>query len=725
MTLVACAMPPPTVLSASLPQASAPSTPVASVALPKPHSPLPMPPGGPIAGGDAASTDRAPAQPLPRAELYPGRGALIAPTLPDAGAASTTTAGDITLNFEAADLREVIKFILSDLLGENYLIDSRVQGQVTLQTSRPLARTALLPMLENLLRMNNAALVREAGIYRIVPVEGALRGASTRTVAGYTVRIVPLRYIAATEMQKILNPFLPAGGLVHVDSVRNLLILAGHPRELAQLQEMVDLFDVNWLEGMSVGLFRPEQVDVKTLAGELETLFGETSVGPLKGLFRLLPIERLNAILVITPQPDYLEQARVWIDRLDRVQQPVNTARLHVYRMQHGRAEDIAAVLSEVFTGQAPTRPPPAPELRPGLQPLGIGSGASAVNTAPLNIGEPGGSSGSEAAPSSLTLSLTPPNASDAQASGASAGGAGNLRIVADKANNALLIMATPADYAAIEAAIRQLDIAPLQVLVDATIVEITLTDELSYGLQWFFEGGVQGNYSGRGRLSFDSAGAIAPRFPGFNYSIVDSANNVRAVLNALAVESKLNVLSSPSVMVLDNQEAIIKVGDQVPIRTSESTRLDTDQPVTTSSIGYRDTGVILKVNPRVNAGGMVILDIDQEVNDVSTTSDSGSTIDSPTITQRKITSAVAVQSGETIVLGGLIRETRNDSESGIPGLHKIPVLGVLFGQTSKDVRRTELIVLLTPRVASNVAQAREITEEFRRKLDRLMPPGG
>ena len=251
----------------------------------------------------------------------------------------------------------------------------------------------------------------------------------------------------------------------------------------------------------------------------------------------------------------------------------------------------------------------------------------------------------------------------------------------------------------------------PLQVLVEATIVEVTLSDELSYGLQWFFDHTVEGKGQGVGELF------PLPVVPSFSYSFRDTGGDVRAVLNLLAADSRLNVISSPSLMVLDNRTATIKVGDQVPIRTSETTSLATSgtDPLITSTIQYRDTGVLLEVTPRVNPGGMVMLEITQDVNDVDNTTTSS--IDSPTIIQRRISTSVAVQSGESVVLGGLIRDNESESESGIPFLGKIPYFGRLFSSKTTINTRTELLVLITPTAISNLAEARDATREMKKKL--------
>jgi len=325
----------------------------------------------------------------------------------------------------------------------------------------------------------------------------------------------------------------------------------------------------------------------------------------------------------------------------------------------------------------------------------GTGSGSGARSPSPMNpANQAAGSQGSGSNPDMM-----------------GAGVDSEVRIIADQENNALIIKATRADYSKIKAAIRRLDVVPLQVLVEATIVEVTLTDELSYGLQWFFDHTIDGKGQGVGELFPLTVD------PSFSYTLMDTAGSVRAVLNLLAADSRLNVISSPSLMVLDNRTATIKVGDQVPIRTSETTSLATsgDSPLVTSTIQYRDTGVLLEVTPRVNPGGMVMLEITQDVNDVDNTTTSA--IDSPTIIQRRITTSVAVQSGESVVLGGLIRNNESESESGIPVLGSIPVLGRLFSSKVTSTIRTELLVLITPTAISNVAEARDATIEMKKKL--------
>ncbi|MGM0554354.1 MAG: type II secretion system secretin GspD [Pseudomonadota bacterium] len=651
----------------------------------------------------------------PAARLYPGSGELFDRDRAAQPVEVLEETGEYVLNFEGASLREVANLILGEMLDRNVLIDPAVEGRVTLQTTRPLPESALLSVLEELLRINGATLIESEGMVRVTPRRGALSGqVPPRTGppgAGLNVRIVPLEYIGAAEMVTILEPFLAEESLVRVDTTRNLLMLAGTRRELAQWQETIDIFDVDWLEGMSVGLYTLANAEAAELAAELEQLFNAEGESPLAGLFRIIPVERLNAVMVVTPQPKYLEDAELWVERLDRTRD-LQAGRLHVYRMQHRRASDVADVLGQVFdadtatTGERRTRDTEGERLAPDAEPALIGTqGERSSASERERPADRSSSSGTATA----TAGINPDNASDAGNGGLLSG---NTRIIADDGNNSLLIFANTPDYQTLERALRELDIPARQVLVDASIIEVTLRDELRYGVQWFMQNSL-GDYDGEG--IFGSSDSLSRTFPGFNYSLVDSAGQVRAMLSALAEDSLVNVLSSPSVMVLDNHSANIRVGDQVPVRVSETTSAVTDNPVTVSNIQFRDTGVNLQVTPRVNAGGKVTLDVLQEVNDVSTTTTSG--IDSPTIQQRLIESSVAVQSGETIVLGGLIREQSSDDQSGVPGLRRLPLVGPLFSDTVQTTRRTELLVLLTPRVAEDDADAAAITREFKQRM--------
>jgi general secretion pathway protein D len=648
-------------------------------------------------------------------QVYRGSGIFVDAGVSGAAEAGTEQEGEITLNFEDTDIQEVIKTILGDTLKQNYIIDPSITGSVNLQTTQPLLRNDLMPILETLLRMNGAALVEGEGAYKILPLAAAARSSLSPRLGpvpsgGYRVQVIPLRYIAATEMEKILVPLIPKESILRVDQARNLLMVAASGPELAGVLETVKIFDVDWLKGMSIGLFPIHNSDARQLAEDLTRLFGEEAPAAVADMVRFVPIERLNSIMVITPQARYLDQVGTWIDRLDIIgDQPGQ--RLFVYDVKNRNAKELADLLNGVFGGRAVEETRPV-RLAPGLEPVElrtVDSEYAVAETQGEQVPVRGGPPEPEEPPSV------------AATEGLAFTGVGRVSVHADEANNSILILASAQDYKLVEASLSRLDIVPLQVLVEASIMEVGLTDELRYGIQWTFDTGLGGGKTGTGTLSFGNSPQLANGpFPGFTYSIVNSVGNIKAILSALANQTSVNVLSNPALMVLDNQAATIRVGDQVPVRTSEVTSLDSSavSPLVYGNIEYRDTGVLLTVKPQVNPGGLVTLEITQEVNDVASTTTSG--IDSPTINQRRITTIAAVQSGETVVLGGLIRDRTDNSESGVPFLYKLPVIGKLFGETSEVSRRTELVVVITPRVLRSPEDARQISDEFRNKMKGL-----
>ena len=621
-----------------------------------------------------------------------------------AGGATAMGEGEVALNFADADVREVARSVLGDILAVNFTIDPAVTGRVTIQTSQPIERADLLPTLETLLRSNGAALLREGDLYKVVSLADRsgttvpLRpgGATDAGEAGFGIQVVPLRHIAASEMAEILALFAPEGSLLKADDARNLLILSGTRADRAALLDAVGLFDVDSFKGMSFGLFPLDNANAETLVNDLRAIFVESGYAPSHELLRFVPVARLNAVIAISPRASYLEQAQAWIERLDQGIDGVSE-RLHVYAVQNVRAGELAEVLNEVFDGAGPSGPSQAP--------------ASPIVPVSLRSEPPAGEGDAEPLPAG-EAALSSSDAGE----GISLGGRGDVKVIADESTNSLLVLATPQTYRMVEQAIRKLDIVPLQVLVEATIAEVTLNDALRYGVQWFFDSG-----DSEFTLSEFAGGAATPVFPGFSY-LFQMTQDVRVVLNALSNVTDVNIISSPQLMVLDNQTAELQVGDEVPIATQSAVSVADPQAPIVNSIEFRDTGVILRVTPRVNAGGLVVMEIEQEVSSVVNTTTSG--IDSPTIQQRRITSSVAIQGGQTVALGGLISESRERGSSGVPLLSEIPVLGALFGRKVDNEVRTELLVLITPRVVANQVDAREVTEELRARLRAVLPLG-
>ena len=670
-------------------------------------TPAPTRPSVPAASAADATAEKS--------RVFPGTGVFVknVPTRPPVAGPE-----EVSLNFEATEIRQVAATILGDILRESFTVHPQVQGTVSLRTVKPIPRKDVLATLEMLLRQNGAALVREDAMYKIVPTAVAARGSVTPQLGaagaplrpGFNIVIAPVKFIGAKEMAKLLEPFVVDQSVVRVDEVRNLLILQGTQRELRHLLETIDLFDVDFLAGMSVGLFPLQGADVKALVADMDKVFGPQAAGPLAGVVRVIPVERLNALLIVTTQPHYLKIAQTWIERLDRAGGATGGTRIHVYPVQNGKAENLASLLSEIFSGKA-SAPPAAPSLAPGSRPAQIQS--------PTPPGQ-----SAAAAPTPATPAT--PLRTSFEGDGAMV--SKDVRVIADKDNNALVILASPGDYEKIEAAIKKLDVVPRQVLIEVLIAEVTLTDELQYGVDWFINArsGMSMGGSGvlepnitRGSLNLgtlpSSPTSPVPALASGGLQLINTlGGDVRGVLTAIGKDSRLRIVSSPSLMVIDNQKAKIQVGDKVPTLSSTQTGVTTGTGVI-SNINYLDTGVLLTVTPRVNSGGRITLEILQEVSAASKTD--SSTIDSPTLTQRSAQSVVTTQSGETLVFGGMIRTERTFGTAGIPLLSKIPVVGGLFGNQVYTDKRTELILLITPKLIADVTQARDALEEIRRKM--------
>lgn len=627
--------------------------------------------------------------------------------------------GGITLNFVNAEITEVVRAVLGGILKRNFVVDSAVKGFITLQTSRPIPRAAVLGVLENALDVAGTAMVPSAGIFRIVPRSKAPSQGAPTTIAGdgpglragFAVRIVPLKFVSAAEMAEILKPLAFKGTIVRVDSSRNLLILAAPAPEIRALEDMITVFDVDWLAGLSLAMIPLEYVNPEVLVKEIAEVLGKDKDSPLKGVLRFVPMTRLNAVLVITTQKAYLRRAENIIAKLD--QGGSGTERqLFVYRVQNADAGEIANTLGQLFgaTGRAPS------DLRGALAPQ---LDAARVKIKPYGQTSSTASQPAQAQGATGTRAGRTPRAARKPSARTAAAftidGADQIRIVADKTNNAILVWATPVDYRMVVSVLRKLDQVPLQVLIEATIAEVTLNETLRYGVQWFFK---YGN-SGLGLNSVataTAASAIAPTLPGFSYFL--TGPNVKAVFDALETVTDLKIISSPQLMVLDNHTAELQVGDQVPVLTQQITSADNPDAIT-NSFEYRDSGIILRVTPRVNSGGLVTMRIEQEASQIAKTAEPTLT---PTIQQRRFSSTVAVQSGETVVLGGLIQDIRDRKETGIPFLRDIPILGFLFGGKESDKKRTELLVLITPRAVRSQSEMRQVTEELRKRLRAVIP---
>ena len=557
----------------------------------------------------------------------------------------TSTNGNFTLNLVNVPIAQAANAVLGEALKRNYTVQPDVAGSVTLQTTRPLSERELLETFQTILELNGAVMQVSDSLISIVPAAGATQRISNGNNAqllGARVVAVPLEYIGTTEMVRLLEPITGSSVRLQAIPQRNILLIAGTRDEINAAIEAVNLFDVDVLKGKSVGLFRLRAAEPEAVVEELNVIFETREGGSLQNVVTFVPSTRLSAVLVVTSRSQYLQQAETWIRDLDRTAGGA-TRRPVVYNLQNRGAADLAPILTEM------------------LQEVTAEVGTNVEGTA---------------------------------------------RIVADDTKNAIIVWGNDTEQESLARLINSLDSTPVQVLLEATIAEVSLNDELNFGLRWFFE-------NGDATFSDVGTGAVASNFPGL--SLLFNGASSAAAINALNSITDVNVVSSPSLMVLDNQEATLQIGDEVPIATQQVVDTsDTSAPIV-NTISFRDTGIILNVKPRVSSGGQVILEIEQEVSSVSNTTTSG--IDSPTISQRRIETSVIVTDGQTIALGGLIQESNNQTNTQVPGAGDVPVLGALFRNRSDKVAKTELLILITPRVIRNGQESRTVTDELRQRI--------
>lgn len=646
-------------------------------------------------------------------------------------AAKEEGSGDIVFNFADQPIEAVINSVMGDLLHENYSIAQGVKGNVSFSTSKPVNKQQALSILETLLSWTDNAMIKQGNRYVILPANQAVAGKLvpemrvSQPSSGLSARLFPLRYISATEMQKLLKPFARENAFLLVDPARNVLSLAGTPEELANYQDTIDTFDVDWLKGMSVGVFGLQRASVAELMPELQKMFGPDSGMPLAGMVRFLPIERTNSVVAISSQPQYLSEVGDWIHTID--EGGGNEPQMYVYDVRNMKATDLAKYLRQIYGTGAIKDDTPA-KVAPGLRTATL----SSPGTNSTSGSTPGGLSNNlnnsqpatedeDQAPEADQDNAEQGTTEDAPAKSLDAG----TRITAQKSSNQLLVRTRPVQWKEIESAIKRLDNPPLQVQIETRILEVKLTGELDLGVQWYL-GRLAGNSTSttvgntagsQGALGGGGAGLGAT--DSLFYSFVSS--NLQVALHALETNGRTQVLSAPSLVVMNNQPAQIQVGDNIPI--SQTTVNTGTSDTTLSSVEYVQTGVILDVVPRINPGGLVYMDIQQQVSDAQDQqASSNDTQANPRISTRSVSTQVAVQSGQTVLLGGLIKQDNAESVSAVPYLGKIPGLRWLFGNTSKSKDRTELIVLITPRVITSSSQARQVTDDYRQQMQLLKP---
>jgi len=664
------------------------------------------------------------------------------------------------LNFENAPIASVAKTVLGDILKVGYTVDPRVQGTISIASGRPVPRSELLFVFETALRLTGVAMVRDPSGYRLIPISdaiaaGNLDSAAARAEPGYGISVVPLQYISATTLTRLLDSFATKPGSVRVDSARNMLLIQGNGAERRAAIDTALSFDVNWMRGQSVGIFPVQNSNPEPIIAELEKILDAKEGGFTQDLVKFQPITRRNAIMAITSKPALLRTVETWIRRLDTAD-PTRVA-VHVYRVKYGEARQLARVLNDIFSGggtgsveTAASQIAPAGGLTkvssnadrlPGLS-AATGTPSSMASTSGRGLGAGiggaasalgGGSTAAAGGTPATAYTGAPAGTYDARST-ATGGGQPALegvKISADVSSNSLLVYASAENYRVVEQTIRQLDQPQAQVGIEATIAEVTLNNELSYGVQFYITSKDLGLKPDKGsalNVPTSPPGALPTivngvatqflnrAFPGFNF-LIGPQNQPNMILDALNAVTQVKILSNPSLVVIDNQVATLLVGDEIPVSTGTGNVLNSATGTNNTiinSIDYRSTGIILRVIPRVSPNGNVRLDIEQEISQA--TNATASTL-TPTVSQRKVKSSVSVANGQTVLLAGLIQEKNELDRGGIPLLDQIPKVGDLFSHQTKTSTRTELIIFIRPQVIRDGVDASFVAEEFRTKL--------
>lgn len=620
----------------------------------------------------------------------------LAPAQP---AAPTGPERYVSLNFDNADISVVIQTI-AELLQMNYIVAPSVRGRISIQTSDKLPVSSLLPVLEQVLEVNGFMAVKSGNFFKIVPanqakqesVETVLPADAPSVDTGLVTKVVQLRFISPGEVVRILTPFKTAAGVYQAHEPTRLLFLTEVPAKIADLLKIIEVLDVDTFASIQVELYPVRYAGVEELARELSQVVTQvfTAAGRGRTLFRIIPVPQVNAIMVFSAETGLTANIREWIGKLDQPAFEANE-RIFVYPLSHASAETMAGVIEKVFrrdTTKSQTRSA-APAI---AQP--------AARTATAQ---------GQSAPAPAAAS------SSAAGEGVAGSGASAVVVVADKDTNSLIIQTASWFYPTVAEMIRKLDTMPKQVLIEVLIAEITLDDTNQFGISWALRG--QGPVTAFGEThtvtseTSQNLDSLVQSATGLSVLLTE-AGRLTSVLNAYAEDSKLNILSAPHIFATNNKEAKIDVGNEVPIlktRTTPTTGNDTS--TITNDIEYRPTGVILTVTPHINDGGYVTLDVQQEVSDAQ-----GTTL-SPIIRKRTVKTTMVVKDNQTLVIGGLIQELRTGARSGIPWLNRIPILGYLFGSTTATVKKTELVLLITPRVVNTVEEGDKLTREVRDRV--------
>ncbi len=677
----------------------------------------------------------------------------------------------LDLNLKGADLVEAIR-VLADTLGLNYTVDSRVKGTVNVRATGKLTEADILGIMESILVINNATLIKQGNLYKIVPLDKSYTDSMPvfrrgETPVGMTVQVVFPQQTSTKELVPLLKPMMSPGGNI-AEGAHNALILVDTPGNVEKLLQLIHMIDTQALTQTLVRVVKVQNTDPGEIISELEVIFSAYGALAQKGKFGVtfMPVQRLNSVMVLANSGALMERALYWVRQLDLRSDML--ANVHVYNVENYKAKNLADLLTQVYGGTAAA--PAIKEKKPetgaralGSSAFGATGGTGGLGGMGLSGGTAGGLSGAQTSTGTGGILGGALGTAGGGLRGQAAGAAGamkeravpmgptaaaagtakeGVRIIPDEENNLLVVVAPPHEWRIISRVLKELDVMPRQVLNEVLVAEVRLSDELSYGIEFLLGATAQAPSTSTGTGTTSSttgvavasttatsapttiagvsvsspASAVFSAASGFTFVATDTLNKLKGLINLLASEGRADILASPHIMAANNQEATIMIGEEVPTLTSQSVPLVSQTTsFQTSTVQYRNTGIILTVKPQINANGMVTLDIAQEVSSANTTSTGVNS--TPTFTVRQAKTSLITGDNQTVVLGGLIREDKTTSQAGIPGLRKLPLFGPLFGSGKVSKQKTELIVLITPHIITNLEEGAKITHDMKYKV--------
>ncbi len=605
----------------------------------------------------------------------------------------------IILNFDNADLKDVINTVGS-ITNENFILSPGLDARVTIHSAKKIPVSEVLSIFESVLEANGMSLVRSGDFYKIIsgstakqkPLE-VKKGREAEAVPDIdrpVTQLVPVEYVPVTEISTVLTPMLSQFGSIIPNPRNNLLIINDLQSNIVRLLRVLKEVDVNAFKNTRMSFFKPRYSDVTSLSNELTEVLNALNL-TREGL-ALIPIERINSLVVFSSSPTLLKTVEGWIRKLD--EEVMTGQNIFVYPVQNVKADNIANILKTLYEAD------------------GGGGSSRAVSQKKKTTAKSKTASRRRTTSTRRTQSAT----------------TSRVEIITFEPTNSLVILAPPGVYREIVKTIKKIDIYPREVLIEAVIAEVSLTDDDEFGIQWSVLHNLNvenKDFSGLLDSTLSNGPTVADVLPtlaggpgGLSYTLF-RPDKLTAIVRALASDSKVNILSSPRLLVRDQEEASIEVGSDVPTATSTTSTTTTD--TLTQNIEYRTVGIKLKIKPTISEEKTVVLDLEQEVSSVGgdqKVGQEGNTF--PSFNTTKTKTSIVIPDQQTVVIGGIMEETTNKSNQRVPFLGDIPVLGHLFRYDVESVQKKELIIMITPYVVSNRSDADKYTQQYMKQLKEL-----